>query len=189
MSVAFTGWMVIEHRRTRVNDKFPCLVVRSRLNMDTRENEARLVNVGRGPALITKLVTGGLDKLQGFHEYKDGDHTHEIDRIIGPEIGNPDLQCWFAYGSPADLRKKTVSIGIEYKDMGGRIFRSGIIHGIPVWETPPEFTFTTICLWLHEKFCKGQGNIKHVSDLQIFLNSFDQNSSEQKSAEYPSWQG
>ncbi len=164
----FTWGAVSEQRKTRMDDKFPYMVVRSRKNHDTNVDELRLVNAGRGPAFITKFVVKGLDRLDGQHEYKDGDHTDGIDRIIGPEIGNPDLQCWFAWGTPHHLRSGEVSIGIAYKDIGGRLFRSGIIDVKPVWDPPSEYSQTRLRL-LMQKFCGKEETEESVNRLRAFL--------------------
>jgi hypothetical protein len=171
----FTWATASEQRKTRIDDKFPYIVVRSRKRQRASDtiDELRLVNVGRGPAFITKFVVKGLDMLDGIHSYTDGDHTDEIDRVIGPEIGNPDLQCWFAWGTPQDIRADSprpekVSIGIAYKDIGGRLFRSGIINGKPVWDPPLDFSHTRFCLWT-QKFCGKEETEESVNRLRAFL--------------------
>lgn len=167
--VAFLTWVIYrEQCQTRMDDKFPYMVVRSRKNPDTNVDELRLVNAGRGPAFITRFVVKGLDKLDGAHEYKDGDHTDQIDRVIGPDMGNLDLQCWFAWGTPANLRSEKVSVGIAYKDIAGRIFESGIIRGKPVWGPPPEFSYTRMCMWL-QWLCGKDGTSDSVKELRRFL--------------------
>jgi len=169
IAVAFLTWVMYrEQRQTRMDDKFPCIIVRSRKNPDTSVDELRLVNAGRGPAFITRFVVKGLDKLDGKHEYKDGDHTDEIDRVIGPDMGNLDLQCWFAWGTPANLRSEKVSIGIAYKDTGDRIFESGIIKGKPVWDPPPEFSDSKLCVRL-QRLCGKEETSEPVKELRIFL--------------------
>ena len=87
IAAALYTWVVSgEQRKTRLDDKFPCMVVRCRNNPATKVDELRLVNAGRGPAFITKFVVKGLDKLDGIHRYVDGDHIDGIDRVIGPEM-------------------------------------------------------------------------------------------------------
>lgn len=184
----YAGVTSSEQRKTRMDDKFPCMVVRSRKNPDSKVDEIRLVNVGRGPAFMTKFVVKGLDKIyprkddQGepilndkgektCHDYPDGNHIDEIDRVIGPETGNPDLQCWFAWGTPENLRSEKVSIGITYNDVGGREFKSGIIKGKPVWNPPPEFSHSRLCLWL-QKFCGKEEASESVKALRTFLASY-----------------
>jgi len=154
-ALAYTGitaWLILDQRESRLDDKFPCVSVRSRKNSDTEDDEIRLVNVGRGPAFITKFLVEGLHKIsptkkQGkiihddkgeiiYHDYPDGDYTGKIDKVLGPEIGNPDLQCWFAWGTPEDLRSKKVTITIHYRDLAGRLFESGIDKGEPYYKPP-----------------------------------------------------
>jgi hypothetical protein len=180
-----------------MDDKFPCMVVRSRkrtktnaLGQEVESDELRLVNVGRGPAFITKFKVKGLDKIcpakddngedmrneKGeiiYRDYEDGDHTDGIDKVIGPDVGDPDLQCWFAWGTPHDLRvdsprPEKVSIGIAYKDIGGREFRSGIIDGKPVWDPPLEFSHTRLCIWL-QNYCGKEEPEELVKRLRAFL--------------------
>ena len=90
----------------------------------------RLVNIGRGPAFIEYFHTTGL------HHYDSGNHANDIDKVIGPDVGDPDLQVEFAAGSPADLRLPGVEIVIRYRDMAGRLFESRIREGIPYYEPP-----------------------------------------------------
>jgi hypothetical protein len=101
-------------------------------------------------------------------EYTDKDHVDDIDRVIGPEVGDPDLQCHFAYGASCDLRKEDLSIGIEYEDTGGRVFRSGIIRGKPVWDPPPEFRLSWLAI--QRQKIRGQGEVSDlVKELRAFL--------------------
>lgn len=148
-----------EQRRTRLDDKFPCIVVRSRKNRSIYE--VRLVNIGKGPAFITQFEVKGLDRLHSDHEYKDGDHTDEIDRALGPEVGDPALQCWFAWGSPKQLRAETVSIGIAYTDIEHREFRSGIIRGKPVWKPPQDF--------YNSDYERTKEEMDLIEELRVFL--------------------
>jgi len=166
----YTGITANEQRKTRRDDKFPYMVVRS-IKVESNEWELRLVNLGRGPAFVTTFKTEGLGELplnKPRNIAQDGYHTHEIDRVIGPEVGNPDLECMFAYGSPKVLRKPEVSIGIEYKDIGGRVFRSGIIKGKPVWDPPLEFRHTKFSLWAHKLRGKEE-EAEGVKELRAFL--------------------
>jgi hypothetical protein len=173
-AVIYTGITAREQRKTRRDDKFPYMVVRSIEKrtgdgLRTGNHELRLVNLGRGPAFITMFRMKGLSKSSRNEKIaQDGDHTHMIDRVIGPEVGNPDLQCWFAHGTPDVLRREEVSIGLEYKDIGNRVFRSGIINGKPVWDHPLEFSHTKFSLWL-QKLRGKEEQVEGVKELREFL--------------------
>ena len=128
-----TAWLILEQRKSRTDDKFPCIVLRSRLNPSrptTQEStpdewKLRLVNVGRGPAFIEYFETKGLPC------YVDGVHTDGIDRVIGPDTGDPDLQVDFANGTPDHLRLRKVIVVIRYRDIEGNLFESNLIDGKP----------------------------------------------------------
>jgi hypothetical protein len=171
IGAAFYTWITArEQRKTRRDDKFPYLVVRS-IRTEQRAHFLGLVNVGRGPAFITMFITKGLSELHsnsGIRFAKDGDHTHEIDRVIGPGVANLDFLSWFAYGKPENLRSEEVSIGMEYKDIGGRVFRSGIIKGKPVWDPPLEFRHTKFSLWV-QKLRGKEEEAEGVKELRAFL--------------------
>jgi hypothetical protein len=93
----------------------------------------RLVNVGRGPAFIDYFHTTGL----GAYSRPDGDWTHDIDKVIGPDVGDPYLQVAFAQDAhPSVLRESGVTIIIRYHDIAGRVFESGIRQGEPFFEPP-----------------------------------------------------
>ncbi len=121
-----TGWLIFQQRRSRLDDKLPCVVVRARLNPSRSgqwgqtpdEWKLRLINIGVGPAFIEQFETKGLSAL------KDGDHTQDIDRVIGADSGDPDQQVDFANGTPLDLRKSGTHITIRYKDIAGRRFET-----------------------------------------------------------------
>lgn len=152
----YAGVAASEQRRTRMDDKFPCMVVGSR-----NDDELRLVNIGRGPAFITQFAVEKLDELVAGKKYEDGDKTIYIDRVIGPEVGDPALQCHFAWGGAKDIREDSprpekVSIGIAYEDIGGRLFRSGIIRGTPVWYPPQEFRRSALDIWVQNIFGGGK---------------------------------
>lgn len=138
-TVVYTGitaWLIFEQRRSRVEDKFPCIVVRARLNpsrvtalgVTTDEWKLRLVNVGRGPAFIEHFETAGLP------HYVDGVHTDAIDKVVGPDVGDPDLQVDFADGTPDDLRRPGVRILVKYRDIAGNLFESILIGGKPSYK-------------------------------------------------------
>jgi len=155
----YTAITAREQQKTRRDDKFPCVVVRS-IKTEQKRHFLALANVGRGPAFVTMFMTKGLSELgshSGLKFAKDGNHTHEMDRVIGPGEANLDFLSWFAYGNPDDLRSKEVSIGIEYKDIGGRVFRSGIINGKPVWDPPLDF------------LCGDKEEAEGVRELREFL--------------------
>lgn len=172
----YAGVAANEQRRTRMDDKFPCMVVRSRdvgpidhkYAKIVATQQLRLVNVGRGPAFITKF------RIRNVTGHKDGDHTIHIDRVIGPEVGDPALQCHFAWGTPQDIREDSnkpdkVSIGICYEDTGGRIFRSGIIRGTPVWDPPPEFRLSWFAIQ-RQRICRKEIEVSDlVKELRAFL--------------------
>jgi hypothetical protein len=177
-----TLWLIFGHRKNGTNDKFPCIVVRTRKNAFTEDSKRkdeskedssidnnkkapseeeksqrqwgiRLLNIGRGPAFIQHFVTEGLTRGKppdDWFRYSDGIHTQDIDKVIGPEVGDPNLQVHFAYGDSEFLRSDKVSIGIIYNDIAGRQFKSGIIKRNPVWDPPPEFFHLKLSLWLRK---------------------------------------
>ncbi len=131
-----THQLILEQRESQLNDKFPCIVVRSRhvvhvsgVTPTTYEWKPRLVNIGRGPAFIEYFETTGLEP-----HYKNGVHTDEIDKVIGPNVGDPDLEIPFANGTPEVLRRSEVTIVVRYHDIAGRVFTSGIREGNPFYE-------------------------------------------------------
>jgi len=133
-----TGLLILGQRKSRLDDKFPCIVVRSRfspLATDKKEWTIRLVNISRGPAFIEYFHTIGL----GACSRKDGDNTDDIDKVIGPDMGDPDLQVAFAMGHPERLRSPEVKIVIHYRDIAGRLFKSRLIAGKPEYERPPWY--------------------------------------------------
>jgi hypothetical protein len=130
--------LLSEQQRSWIDDKFPCIVVRAREDRSRQPGgtwEIRLVNIGRGPAFIEYFHTTGLSG----GSCPDGDHTRSIDKVIGPDVGDPHLQVAFALGPPATLRLPSVTIIIRYRDIAGRPFESGIIAGEPFFIPP----------WLH----------------------------------------
>lgn len=140
-TVVYTGitaWLIFEQRKSRTDDKFPCVVVRSRMTQSrptahgatADEWKLRLVNVGRGPAFIEYFETKGLP------QYADGDHSRDIDKVIGPDVGDPDLQVDFADGTPDHLRLPKVTIVIHYRDIAGNLFKSRLTAGKPEYERP-----------------------------------------------------
>ena len=165
--VLMTLWLILVHLRNGINEKFPCIVVKTRHNHDTKVSEEkseeeksqrpweiRLVNIGRGPAFIQDVVTEGLtrgERPDVWFDYPNGRVPRKkMDRVIGPEIGDPHLQVHFAYGDTDFLRSDGVSVCIIYNDIAGRMFRSGIVKGNPIWEPPPEFSHTKFSLWLRK---------------------------------------
>lgn len=124
-----THRLILEQRESRLDDKFPCIVVRSLYGQGAtttgKEWRLRLVNVGRGPAFIESFKTKGL----GPNYYPDGDHTHDIDNVIGSDVGDLDLRVYFAHGTPEVLRLPNVEIVIRYRDIAGRLFESRHIAG------------------------------------------------------------
>lgn len=127
----FTGcytiitWRLLrEAQRTRKADKMPCVIIRSRRNppeemaagMTGERWDLRLVNVGSGPAFIDRFETNGVPN------YTDGQHV--IDQVIGPDVGDPDLQIAFAEGGPDVVRNPKVKIGIRYHDIYGQSFET-----------------------------------------------------------------
>lgn len=137
-----TNRLLSEQRESRLDDKFPCISLRCRFDrrptpVATNENEwtIRLVNIGRGPAFIDYFHTTGL----GGYSCDDGDHTNGIDKVIGPDVGDPHLQVAFAQGAhPSVLREPGVTIIIRYRDLAGRVFTSGIREGNPFYEPPRQ---------------------------------------------------
>jgi F0F1-type ATP synthase membrane subunit c/vacuolar-type H+-ATPase subunit K len=129
--------LILEQRESQLNDKFPCIVVRSRLMPTLPEHSGaggwtlRLVNVGRGPAFIESFETTGLPG-----------RTDDVDKVIGPDIGDPYSQVQFAHGYPADLTSPKVTIIIRYHDIVGRGFESGIMEGKPFFHSPKGFCGT-----------------------------------------------
>lgn len=136
-------YLVFENQRGSKNDKFPCVIVKARLNPNTDEESTkdekkkwsiRLINVGRGPAFIKKFTTYGLTT------YPDGDNTDQIDKVIGPDVGDPHLQIEFTFEVDlAILREPRLTIEIQYEDISGRLFISGIEKGMPFWKPPMDF--------------------------------------------------
>jgi hypothetical protein len=129
--------LLSEQRKSRLDDKFPCVIVRGRFgprvaSVMTTGNEwtIRLVNIGRGPAFIDHFETTGLPG------YPDGVHTSDIDKVIGPDVGDPDLQVAFAVGHPSVLRQPGVAIVIHYRDIARRLFKSRLIAGKLDYEFP-----------------------------------------------------
>lgn len=126
-----TGILIFQQRRSRQDDKLPCVVVRARLNpsravpggVTTDEWKLRLINIGVGPAFIVHFRTTGIPGLS------DGDHTHDIDHVLGADNGDPDQQIDFANGTPGDLRTPDAQIIVRYKDVAGREFESRICGG------------------------------------------------------------
>ncbi len=129
-----TAWLIIEQRRNRIDDKFPCIVARSRLNPKRAKDiwRLQLVNIGRGPAFIEYFHTTGLSGCA----CNDGDNTDKIDNVIGPDVGDSDLQVTFGYGEPEYLKQSGVKIVIRYRDMAGRLFESRLIAGKLEYERP-----------------------------------------------------
>ena len=135
-----THRLISEQRKNWLDDKFPCISVRARFDrrptpVATNENEwtVRLVNIGRGPAFIDYFHTMGLSG----HSCDNGDRTDGIDKVIGPDVGDPHLQVAFAQGAhPSVLRQPEVAIIIRYHDIAGRSFESGIREGLPFYEPP-----------------------------------------------------
>ena len=131
-----TAWLIFEQRKSRIEDKFPCIVMRSRLNPSRMtahgatadEWKLRLVNIGRGPAFIEHFETKGLP------HYADGTHTDDIDKVIGPDVGDPDLQVDFADGTPTDLRRPGAVVLIRYRDIAGNVFESRLVAGKPEYK-------------------------------------------------------
>jgi hypothetical protein len=131
-----TNRLLSEQRASRLDDKFPYISVRAREDLSRPPGatwEIRLVNIGRGPAFIEYFETTGLPS------YPDGVHTGDIDKVIGPDVGDPHLQVAFALGPPANLRLPSLTIVIRYRDIAGRVFTSGITAGEPVFEPPEGF--------------------------------------------------
>jgi hypothetical protein len=124
--------LLSEHQKSQLNDKFPCVVVRARRNPFTNTLEIGLVNVGRGPAFIQSFDTNGLSHLR----CSDGDHTDDIDNVIGPNAGNPDLQVVFAYGESKPITAPDVTVVIHYRDIAGRLFKSRFVAGKLDYERP-----------------------------------------------------
>jgi hypothetical protein len=141
-AVAYTGitaWLILDQRESRLDDKFPCIVVRSRLDRaatdvvtDRNEWTLRLVNIGRGPAFIEYFYAEGLHGCS----CNDGDLTDIIDKVIGPDTGDPHLQVAFAQGDPQVLRRSELRIIIHYRDVAGRLFKSRLIAGKHEYERP-----------------------------------------------------
>ncbi len=130
-----TGWLIIEQRKSRLDDKFPCIVVRCLYGpgITTFEKQwtLRLVNIGRGPAFIKHFYTEGVPYIA------DGVHTDDIDNVIGPEVGDPDLQISFApTNHPSTFQQSPWTIIIRYLDIAGRMFESGIKEGKPFYKPP-----------------------------------------------------
>jgi hypothetical protein len=143
-----THQLISAQRESQLNDRFPCIVVRSRLipRRDTSTGyfpevwTIRLVNIGQGPAFIKYFRTAGLSDCG----CEDGEHTQDIDKVIGPNVSDPDLRVEFARGQPdilcpATLRSKEVIIIIGYHDIAGRSFESGI-KGQPFYKPPESLT-------------------------------------------------
>jgi hypothetical protein len=132
-------YLVWENQRGGRNDKFPCVIVKAREQIQVQPTYKkwgiRLINVGRGPAFIKRFTVNGLTN------YHNGDCTERIDKVLGPDVGDPHLQIEFAYEDDlAILRDPNTTIEIQYEDMAGRLFISGIEKGIPVWKPPTDFT-------------------------------------------------
>jgi len=131
--------LILENQRSGKNDKFPCIVVKARRNPNATEHpekewSIRLINIGRGPAFIKRFAVYGLT------DYRDGDRTDDTDKVIGPEVGDPDLEIEFTFERDlAILRSPDVTIEIWYEDIAGREFVSGIRRGIPCWHPPKDF--------------------------------------------------
>ena len=138
----FTGGIILQQRKSRLDDKLPCIVVRARMNPSrlvqggrTRDEwKLRLINIGVGPAFIEHFETKGLPSLV------DGDHTQVIDRVVGAEVGDPDQQVDFADGTPDDIRREGTQFVIRYKDIAGRSFETRIVAG--------QTEFVRCCNWL-----------------------------------------
>jgi hypothetical protein len=136
-------YLVFESQRSGKNDKFPCVIVKARLNCNYDEKSTedekkkwsiRLINVGRGPAFIKKFTAHGLTT------YPDGDNTHLIDKVIGPDVGDSHLQIEFTFEKDLGiLREPRVTVEIQYEDIAGRQFVSGIEKGVPLWKPPTDF--------------------------------------------------
>jgi hypothetical protein len=130
-----TAWLILDQQESRLGDKFLSIVVRARedpCRQPGATGEIRLVNVGRGPAFIEHFhVTGLSDGSR-----PDGNHSDDIDRAIGPDVGDPRLQVAFALCRPEVLRQPDVTIIIRYHDIARRVFTSGIRNGQPFYEPP-----------------------------------------------------
>lgn len=148
-----TLYLIWENQRNGRNDKFPCVIVKARareeLNVEPEKPwSIRLINVGRGPAFIKKFTVCGLTSY-------NGDCTHLIDKVIGPDVGDPHLQIEFTFEKDLGiLRESRVTIEIQYEDIAGRPFRSGIEKGIPFWKPPRDFKESL--LWRLINYVRGK---------------------------------
>jgi hypothetical protein len=139
-------YLVFENQRGSKNDKYPCVIAKARKNPEPNNPDdkwsIRLINVGRGPAFIKKFTTYGLTT------YPEGDNTHLIDKVLGPGPGDANLQIEFTFEVDLEiLRSPDVTIEIEYEDIAGRSFISGIERGNPFWKPPVDFKES----WLRTK--------------------------------------
>jgi hypothetical protein len=145
-------YLVWETRRNGINDKFPCIIVKGRERRKEQRDEGlkrwgvRLINIGRGPAFIDDLNVQGLTEYsqgsQGPLNKVNGNRTHNIDKVIGPDVGDPDLQMEFAGQEDIlILQRSDVTIEVKYHDITGRNFMSGIRKGVPFWEPPDDFKY------------------------------------------------
>lgn len=152
-------YLVWETRRNGRNDKFPCIIVKGRHRTQyqiERENlkkwGIRLINVGRGPAFIYYFNVAGLTERQGSPGPQgppgepgspvNGNRIHDIDKVIGPEVGDQNLQMEFAEEEEIlILQRENCTIIVKYRDILGREFTSGIRNGDPIWEAPNDFKY------------------------------------------------
>jgi hypothetical protein len=130
-----TSRLLSEQRRNWIDDKFPCIFVRWGNDPCDDTWTIRLVNVGRGPAFIEFFHTSGFSSFR----CGDGDHTQEIDKVIGPDVGDPTSQVRFALGSKERFKPGEVTVVIRYRDIAGRLFESGVTAGKPVFEPAKGF--------------------------------------------------
>ena len=79
----------------------------------------RIVNVGRGPAIITKFDSSKFNIK--------GNKTNKVDNVIGPSSDN-ELEICFAYGPKAAnsnaLQDSGTYLLIEYKDIFGNKYKT-----------------------------------------------------------------
>lgn len=161
-------YLVWETERNGRNDKFPCIIVKGRHRREdqiTKEGlrkwGVRLVNVGGGPAFIDDLDVQGLTEepegANGPSKKQNGNRTDNIDKVIGPDVGDPDLQMEFAGEDDIlILQRRTVIIEVKYHDITGRNFMSGIRNGFPFWEPPDDFKYSLLQRLRNLMCCRNQ---------------------------------
>ena len=89
-----------------------------------------LVNIGCGPAVVTKFLISDGDKKEQNNYYDLLDI-----KTIGPNSGDLNMQI-MVRNTTSQVDTKTISATIEYSDLFNRMFRTQIIHGKTVFEGP-----------------------------------------------------